>query len=188
MNEKVTIPLKDKPSSLSKTAFLAIYGGVYENSPWVAEALWDAGTHDKIDHVEGFAKAAKSFVDQADDNAKYALIRAHPDLAGRAAAANSLTHSSAQEQSSAGLDNCSAEELERFQTLNAAYRAKFAFPFILAVKNMHRSEILDVFSRRLENSAPQEFQAAMAEIHKIAALRLNALAAAPDKSSALNQS
>ncbi len=181
MNEKVTLPLRNKPSSLSKAAFLKIYGGIYENSPWVAETLWRTVAHSEIDTAEGFAQAAQSIVDHASESNKYALIRAHPDLASRATTTNTLTRSSALEQSSAGLDQCSAEEFKHFQTLNAAYKEKLSFPFILAVKNLQRSEILELFSRRLENTASQEFQTAMSEIHKIAYLRLTALACDQDE-------
>ena len=100
------------------------------------------------------------------------LIRAHPDLAGRIAVAGELTEDSASEQSSAGLDQCSDEEYEAFQSLNAAYVKKFSFPFVMAVRGCHRQEILAQFGARLHNSYEQEFGTALQEIHKIARLRL----------------
>ena len=112
----------------------------------------------------------------ADRSAKLALIRAHPDLAGRLAIAGELTAASTSEQASAGLDHCTPEELARFQDLNQAYKARFDFPFIMAVKNRSRQEILAAFEARLANSPEQEFDTALAEIHKIALLRLLDLA------------
>ena len=103
------------------------------------------------------------------------LIRAHPDLAGRAQVAGELTVESTAEQSSAGLDQCSADEYQQFQSLNAAYREKFDFPFIMAVRNSTRAEILEAFASRIENDYDLEFETALMEIHKIAGLRLAAL-------------
>ena len=107
--------------------------------------------------------------------AKRALIAAHPDLAGKLALAKSLTAESTQEQQSAGLDRLSAQELERFTALNAAYRARFGFPFVMAVKGKTKQNILAAFERRLDHDAPSEFAAALAEIDSIAALRLKEL-------------
>jgi len=177
MSEPLPLVLKEKPSALSKAAFLEIYGGIYEKARWVAEMLWQMAPSTDIDTVQGFARAAQALVDNADQSAKLHLMRAHPDLAGRAAAAHGLTLSSAQEQSSAGLDQCSLEELERFQQLNAAYKARFGFPFIMAVQNWDRTDILAAFAQRLHNTPEQEFEGAMEEIHKIAYLRLVALSA-----------
>jgi len=179
MSQTLSLALKKKPSALSKTAFMEIYGGIYENSPWVAQELWKTVPSTEIDTVQGFACAAQSIVDRASTDIKFRLIRAHPDLAGRAAAAKGLTSSSTQEQTSAGLDQCSPEELELFQTLNAAYKARFGFPFIMAVQNRDRAEILEAFSQRLQNAPEQEFLAAMTEIHQIAYLRLTALSTRP---------
>jgi OHCU decarboxylase len=103
------------------------------------------------------------------------LIRAHPDLAGKAQIAGELTADSTSEQASAGLDQCSIEEYERFQSLNEAYRDKFGFPFVMAVRNSSLAEILDAFGGRLENDPDVEFETALAEIHKIARLRLEAM-------------
>jgi len=154
--------------------FVKRYGGIYEHSPWVAEQvedlLDDAGTD-----IERLASLMADCVDNAAPEKQLALIRAHPDLAGKAQLAGELTADSTAEQLSAGLDRCSAEEYERFQALNAAYWKKFDFPFIMAVRNSTRAEILHAFASRIENDYEQEFENALVEIHKIAALRLAAL-------------
>jgi len=116
-------------------------------------------------------------VDNASTEWQLALIRAHPDLAGKAQIAGELTKDSTTEQSSAGLDQCSTEEYERFQTLNHDYQEKFGFPFVMAVRDSTRTEILAAFENRLENDPDTEFETALSEIHKIAALRLSAMGA-----------
>jgi OHCU decarboxylase len=103
---------------------------------------------------------------------KLALIRAHPDLAGRLAVEGSLTEASTSEQTSAGLDHCTPEEFARFQVLNDAYKARFGFPFVMAVRGRSRAEILDSFARRLKNDRETEFDEALAQIAEIARLRL----------------
>ena len=114
-------------------------------------------------------------MDSASRHDKLALIRAHPDLAGRLATAGELTADSAAEQASAGLDQCSAEEFEKFQALNRAYVEKFEFPFVMAVRGRQRSEILEAFAERVENSYEDEFATALREIHQIARMRLEQL-------------
>lgn len=153
--------------------FLARFGGIYEHSPWVAEQVFDAGgaALDRAALIEQF----KAVVDAASDAQKIALIRAHPDLAGRAAIAGELTPDSAGEQASAGLDACTADEFRRLKELNARYRDKFGFPFVMAVRNSSRHDILAAFAARIENDAHIEFGQALAEIHKIATLRFEAL-------------
>lgn len=154
-------------------AFVARYGAVYERSPWVAaEAAEVAGD---VDDAVRLAGIMADCVDNAPHEKQLELIRAHPDLAGRAQVAGELTADSASEQASAGLDRCSAKEYERFQTLNRAYREKFGFPFVMAVRDCDRKRILDTFGMRLENDADTEFEIALAEIHEIARLRLEAL-------------
>jgi OHCU decarboxylase len=140
--------------------FIARYAGIYEHSPWVAEQV-----------------APLARVDNAATEQQLALIRAHPDLAGKAQLAGELTEDSTSEQASAGLDRCSAEEYERFQVLNAAYRKKFGFPFVMAVRGCDRRAILAAFAERLENDYALEFETALVEIHKIARLRLESLGA-----------
>ena len=156
-----------------RAAFVARYGGIYEHSPWVAEQAYD-------DILRGAARAEigellASCVDRADRAAKLALIRAHPDLAGRAAVRGELTDESSAEQRSAGIDRCTPDEYERFQMLNAAYKHKFGFPFVMAVRGRSRQEILGAFEARVGNDPEREFETAIREIHKIARLRLSAV-------------
>lgn len=155
---------------MSASAFVDRFGGIYEHSPWVAEGAepWIPDDTD-LQHV---AERMADCVDNASRQLQLELIRAHPDLAGRAQVAGELTPESSEEQARAGLDHCSPDELERFQTLNERYKEKFGFPFIMAVRNSSRSEILETFASRLENDYDVEFETALVEIHKIARLRL----------------
>jgi OHCU decarboxylase len=152
--------------------FIARFGGVYEHSRWVVEQAAPLATG--IDDIDQIAKIMADCVDNAGSEAQLELIRAHPDLAGKAQIAGDLTAESTREQASAGLDRCSAAEYERFQALNRAYHAKFGFPFVMAVSGRSRAEILDAFESRLNNDPAVEFAAALAEIHKIARLRMQA--------------
>ncbi|MEQ9563737.1 MAG: 2-oxo-4-hydroxy-4-carboxy-5-ureidoimidazoline decarboxylase [Woeseiaceae bacterium] len=158
------------PVSMAKDRFVEFFGGVYEHSPWVAEQCFHraAGLEDPGAIAGIFADC----VDRASFDTKLELIRAHPDLAGRAAVRGELTGDSTDEQASAGIDQCTAEEFRRFQAANKAYRDKFDFPFVMAVRNSNRHAILEAFEQRLGNSREQEFERAIQEIHKIARLRL----------------
>ena len=177
---------------LDRAAFVTRFGGVYEHSPWVAERAHDAGLlptflsepgRDPAGELrtaaeaEALAAALARTLAAADEAAKLALIRAHPDLVGRAALAGTLTEDSSAEQSSAGLDRCTAEELRRFEAANAAYRERFGFPFVMAVRGADRPAILAAFERRLRNDEAAERRTALAEIDRIARLRLEALVA-----------
>lgn len=163
------------PRMLAPAAFLAAQGAVYEHSPWIAEALLARRLTAEHDTVEGLHAALAAIVEAAPRERQLALLRAHPDLAGRLAVRGELTAHSTAEQAGAGLAQCSPEEFARFTSLNEAYRAKFGFPFIMAVKGRSRDEILAAFERRLGNGAAAEFATALAEVHKIALLRLQAL-------------
>lgn len=161
--------------AMSESEFVSRFGGIYEHSAWVAEETaslaLDSGDMDRI------AELMADCVDNASAERQLALIRAHPDLAGKAQIAGELTEESTTEQSSAGLDQCSAEEYEKFQTLNRDYHEKFGFPFVMAVRDSSRADILASFESRLGNDQNTEFETALAEIHKIATLRLHALEA-----------
>jgi len=160
-----------KPSALTRDAFIARFGPVYEASPWVAEAVWPAAAVRALDDPEAMARAMRAAVDDAPREAKLALIRAHPQLA----VAGRMAEASVQEQRGAGLDQCSPDELGAFQRLNAAYVERFGFPFIIAVKGLSRADILAAFAARLENDAEAEFATAIAQIHRIAGYRLASL-------------
>jgi len=164
--------MASRNEALSREAFVARYGGIYEHSPWVAEQCFDEASEAGADAL---VKLFASCVDAADHDTKMRLIRAHPDLAGRAAVRGELTAESTGEQASAGIDQCTKEEFEQFVALNSAYKDKFDFPFIMAVKNSNRHDILAAFRTRIENDAASEFATAMREIHKIARWRLEAL-------------
>jgi OHCU decarboxylase len=151
------------------------YGGIYEHSSWVAVKA--APLVDDSADVDVIARVMADCVDNASEERQLALIRAHPDLAGKAAIAGSLTDESESEQASAGLDRCTPQEYERFQALNTAYRRKFGFPFVMAVRNCSREQILAAFESRLENDYDEEFENALLEIHKIARMRLVAMGA-----------
>lgn len=164
-----------KPSTLSRAAFVEAFAGIYEHSPWVAERVFDQGigaADDDIEHLHG--RLARILLD-ANREAQMALIDSHPDLAGKAAVRGELTAASSAEQAGAGIQACSAEEFARFKRLNEAYRARFGFVFIMAVKGSDRQQILDAFEARLHNTPAQEFARALAEINRIALLRLQAL-------------
>jgi len=161
--------------ALSRSEFVARYKGIYEHSSWVAEEA--ANFVDDAGDINDIAALMADCVDNASVDRQLALIRAHPDLAGKAQLAGELTEDSSSEQSSAGLDQCSADEYERFQTLNSAYHEKFGFPFVMAVRESGRAEILAAFATRLNNDQDTEFETALAEIHKIARLRFHAMEA-----------
>lgn len=165
---------RDPPSALDRAAFVTRFGGVYEHNPWIAAAVFDAGP--VPDTVEALAAALKAVVEAAPQEAQLTLLRAHPDLAGKLALRGELTAESSTEQASAGLDRCSPEEFQAFQRLNTAYRARFGFPFIIAVRGLTRTEILERFAQRIGNTPPAEFRTALDEVHRIALLRLMALA------------
>lgn len=165
-------PLKITASGHDRAAFVAVYGGIYEHSSWVAETVWDRHTGSEIDTLEELTAAMRNTVDMADEAQKTALICAHPDLAGKAAIRGELTLDSKSEQKGAGLDACSEQEFEDFQTLNAAYKSKFGFPFIIAVKGHDRHSILAAFRARINHDREQEFHTALEQIHRIASFRL----------------
>ena len=159
---------------MSGDEFVERYGGIYEHSPWVAEGVKSL-LENSVPDTELLANLMADCVDNASVDTQLELIRAHPDLAGKAQVAGELTAESTEEQSKAGLDQCTTDEFEKFQSLNTAYKEKFSFPFIMAVRDSNRPEILEAFASRLDNDYDTEFETALQEIHKIARLRLTAL-------------
>jgi 2-oxo-4-hydroxy-4-carboxy-5-ureidoimidazoline decarboxylase len=154
-------------------AFAARLGGVAEGSPWVARRAWELGPFADDGAI---ADAFGRVVRDAPPGDQLALIRAHPDLAGRAALAGDLGDASAAEQASAGLDRMTAGDLDRFTALNEAYRSRFGFPFVIRVRGRGVPEILAEFERRLGNDADAERAAAIEEIAAIIRLRIEAAA------------
>jgi 2-oxo-4-hydroxy-4-carboxy-5-ureidoimidazoline decarboxylase len=162
----------DELASLERTRFVELFGGVFEHAPWVAEQAFDAGPFHGVEALHG---AMVEAMRRAPRERQLALIRAHPDLAGRAAVRGELTAASCAEQTSAGLDQCTKAEFERFRELNESYQQKIRFPFILAVKGRSRAEILAAFEQRLGNPPEAEFEEALNQIARIARLRLDDL-------------
>ena len=164
-----------QPSQLSEAAFIECFKDIYEHSPWVAKRAYQKGPVDQFDQLDALHHAMSQVLLEATPDEQLALINAHPDLAGKAAIQGELTESSTKEQAGAGISDCSPEEFERFNDLNSAYKARFGFPFIKAVKGSNRYEILDAFETRIHHSHDDEFQTALNEINKIARFRLEAM-------------
>ncbi len=163
------------PSQMGQDEFMSRFGGIYEHSPWVAERAFALELGPAHDSATGLANAmARAFRSGTRDE-RLAVLRAHPDLAGKLAAAKRLTADSTAEQASAGLDALTDEERAAFQGLNAAYVAKHGFPFIIAVRDNTKATILDAFRRRIDNDSDTEFATACAQVERIGALRLQAM-------------
>ena len=159
-------------NSLSRDEFVRIVGPVFEHSPWIAEETWPTRPFASVEQLH---KALTETVQNAGEEKQLALIRAHPDLVGRAALAGTLTRESTGEQASAGLGKLTPEEIETFAIFNKAYRDKFGFPFVICARINKKEAILNGFKIRLNNSREQEIKAALEEIFKIAELRLRDL-------------
>jgi len=164
------------PTEMTETEFVNIFGGVYEHSPWIAKTAWKNGLNSQDNTPTGLSDSLMKVVANAEHQQLLDLINAHPDLAGKAAVNGELTEESTSEQSGAGIDQCTTEEFEKFQKYNTAYKEKFGFPFIMAVKGSNRHLILEAFEKRIENDEDTEFKQAITEINKIAAFRLEAIA------------
>lgn len=148
--------------------FVDALGWIFERSPWVAERTW---MHRPFASVDDLHAAMNREVAGADRDRQLALLRAHPDLGTRA----SLSEASTGEQTSAGLDRLTPEEFARLQEMNAAYKAKFGFPFLFAVKGSTRHDVLAALERRLPTSIEDEFAEALRQVSRIAAFRLHDL-------------
>lgn len=157
---------------MDRTAFVAAYGGIIEHSPWIAERAFDAGGMAGAPGVDTVHTALVAAFRAASPDEHLAVLKAHPDLAGKLAVARRLTDSSAAEQASAGLDALTDGERARFEDLNARYTAKFGFPFIIAVRDHDKSGILEAFERRLDNDRDAELREACRQVERIAQLRL----------------
>lgn len=159
------------PSEMNRQDFVATFGGIFEHSPWIAEEAYDRGLNES-DNADNLHKALCKTMRAADHERQLALIRAHPDLAGKLAIEGGLTEESRGEQASAGLDQCSPEEFARFSQLNADYVKRFGFPFILAVKGSTKEIILAALEARMDNNSEAEFETALTQIERIAGFRL----------------
>jgi 2-oxo-4-hydroxy-4-carboxy-5-ureidoimidazoline decarboxylase len=160
----------DSLNAADAAVFVAALGDIYEHAPWVAQAV---SRERPFATLAALHEAMTATVRGAPSDRRMKLIQAHPDLAGKAARAGSLTASSQAEQASAGLDRLSDADFARFHRLNDAYREKFAMPFIICVRRHGKDSILRQFERRLQNDTTAETETALAEISRIAALRLD---------------
>lgn len=156
-------------NAMARDDFVAAFGSVFEHSPWIAADAWAARP---FAHVEALHAAMAAAMRAGGGERIYALLNAHPDLAGKAALRGDVTEESQAEQASAGLDRCTAEELARLQSLNATYRDRFGFPFVMAVRGASREDILAALAARTTNTPGVELDRALTEIEKIAHLRL----------------
>ncbi|HUQ27992.1 MAG TPA: 2-oxo-4-hydroxy-4-carboxy-5-ureidoimidazoline decarboxylase [Usitatibacter sp.] len=161
----------DELNGLPRGEFVSRLGGVYEHSPWVAERAY---TVRPFRNLEALHESMQVAMLAASPEEKLALIRAHPELLGKLDAAE-LTESSRAEQAGAGLDRCTSAQKARMQTLNQAYRDKFGFPFIVAVKGLDWGAIIERIEARLAHTREAELATALAEIGRIARFRLEAL-------------
>lgn len=165
-------------NAADQPGFVARLEGIYEHSPWIAEQAWTRRPANGFVSLDQLKHALAQVVRQAPREAQLGLIRAHPELAGKAAVAGQLTAESTDEQSRAGLTHCSVEEFATLQRLNAEYNARFGWPFILAVRGprgqgLSRGDIIRTFARRVHNSPTFELAECLRNIHRIAEIRLN---------------
>jgi 2-oxo-4-hydroxy-4-carboxy-5-ureidoimidazoline decarboxylase len=165
-------------NAMSAADFVAAIGDVFEKSPWIVEGI---ATQRPFKTLAGLCGALHAAVASAPEARLLDLIRAHPDLAGKAARAGSLTPDSTAEQISAGLHRLSDSEYDAFHRLNESYKAKFGFPFIVCVRRHTKGSILKSFETRLAHDAATEHRTAVEEILRIAALRIDQRVTAPDK-------
>ncbi|MCF6443750.1 allantoinase PuuE [Nereida sp. MMG025] len=165
-------PRMQRPSKMSRTTFVAEFGGIFEHSPWIAESAFDGELGPTYDTAAGIHQALARVFRRASDAQRLGVLKAHPDLAGKLAAAGKLTADSTAEQAGAGLDLLTDEERDLFQKLNAQYVKRHGFPFIIAVKDNTKASILEAFRRRIENPRDIEFAEACRQVERIAELRL----------------
>ena len=161
-----------RPSQMEKADFVAKFGGIFEHSPWIAERAWELELGPAHDTPAGLHNALARMFRSATEAERLGVLTAHPDLAGKLAAAKRLTAESTAEQASAGLDALTDAERARFTELNTAYVARHGFPFIIAVRDNTKASILAAFETRLNNDRATEFTTACAQVERIARLRL----------------
>jgi 2-oxo-4-hydroxy-4-carboxy-5-ureidoimidazoline decarboxylase len=168
----------DQLNTLSDADFTAALGDIFEHSPWVAQA---AAAKRPFATLAVLHEAMIAAVRAAPEETRLALVKAHPDLAGKAARAGAMTADSVNEQGSVGLDRLNETEYARFQSLNDAYQAKFGIPFIVCVRRHTKDSILSEFERRLAEGKGDAVETALGEISRIAALRLDQRVTAPER-------
>ena len=163
---------RTRPSQMDRADFVARFGGIFEHSPWIAERAWALELGPAHDSAAGLHNALARMFRSATEAERLGVLTAHPDLAGKLAAAKRLTAESTSEQASAGLDALTDAERARFTELNTAYVARHGFPFIIAVRDNTKASILAAFETRLNNDRATEFATACAQVERIARLRL----------------
>ncbi|NVO21994.1 allantoinase PuuE [Donghicola mangrovi] len=166
---------KPRPSQMDRDTFVGTFGGIFEHSPWIAERAFDLELGPAHDRAAGVHSALARMFRSARYDERLGVLRAHPDLAGKLAAAKRLTAESTAEQSSAGLDALTDKERALFTELNTAYTEKHGFPFIIAVRDHDKASILSAFERRIANDTATEFTEACKQVERIARLRLEDL-------------
>ena len=162
----------ERPSQMTRDRFVERFGGIFEHSAWIAEGAWSLELGPAHDSATGLHNALARIFRSATQDARMAVLRAHPDLAGKLAAAKRLTPESTAEQASAALDALTDDERARFQSLNTDYVAKHGFPFIIAVRDNSKASILQAFESRIAIDTATEFTTACAQVERIAELRL----------------
>lgn len=160
------------PTNLDLETFVANYGGIFEHSPWIATGAHALELGPAHNTAIGLHSALCRIFRAADEEQRLGVLKAHPDLAGKLAAAKQLTAESTHEQASAGLDALTDMERETFQALNTEYTTKFGFPFIIAVKGLSKDDILTAFKTRIHNTHRTELATACKQVERIALLRL----------------
>jgi 2-oxo-4-hydroxy-4-carboxy-5-ureidoimidazoline decarboxylase len=153
---------------LDRAGFVEALGWIFEDSRWVAERAFDAGPFDGLDAVH---RAMMEQVERATFAESLALLQAHPDLGARAR----LSPASTEEQAGAGLDSLAPSEFEQLQRLNAAYRSRFGFPFLLAVNGSTKHDVLGALQARMESTPEDEYREALRQVYRIARFRLEEL-------------
>ncbi len=161
-----------RPSRMTRAEFVERFGTIFEHSPWIAERAFELELGPAHDSAGGLHNALARMFRSAGRDERVAVLNAHPDLAGKLAAAKRLTAESAAEQAGAGLDALTDSERARFTDLNQTYRAKFGFPFIIAVKGLNKKDILEAFESRINHDADTEFATACGQVERIALMRL----------------
>ncbi|SIQ64391.1 OHCU decarboxylase [Paracoccus thiocyanatus] len=163
---------RPRPSQMDRAAFVAKFGGIYEHSPWIAERVWDGEMGAIHDTPAGLAARMAQVFRAASDDERLGVLLAHPDLAGKLAAAKRLTADSTAEQASAGLDSLTDAERAEFDRLNTAYMEKHRFPFIIAVRDHDKPGIMAAMRARIDNDSATERAEAERQVCRIGALRL----------------
>jgi OHCU decarboxylase len=164
--------------AMDKSTFMQRFGAVWEHSPWIAEATFDAGLPERQEDADSLHAAMCGIMRAAQPDRIRHLVMAHPDLAGRLALSKGLTKESTAEQSAAGLNHLTVVEQQNFLDLNEQYKARFGFPFIVAVAGLSKGDILQQFRLRLKNTPGEEWNEALRQIELIALHRIRHVLAA----------